>query len=989
MESLRTRQTATVATLNVQLDNLQKALLSERQQTESLGRALDDLSEDLSREAYGRRREISLRLAFLSREEGLAESLRRWIRKSKESFERIHSQDTPPSDNETTLQVVANRTLQDAEGLLESLNGQPALSEDSAGSVARVVASQEAVLTLTRELQYETDRRLQAESRLIQEYLDTSSARMEEPHIDPMGSIVHPTSSDDKGPQTIEPGEKPSPQHTPSSEVVTVALEPTSKESENELVEEPPSRSQISPEDVPSHAEPVVHQLEDQAVSPSIIVADESPETESPSLTNASLTQNPLETTETLETSIPNILPISDTPSDLTTLTSPISPQTLEITQQVPEEDPAEPHLGTPVDSAVTDDHLDVITKDPAVVVEATPEQRHPSSDLGATGIAAVDPSQSPPTSPQLLTTPVLSSPIAPHPSLPVEAPSHCPSPTSETETETTNCEEVGTLPPPSSCVRQSDEPGGGEPHILDVVVPALDAEEEPALRVDSHMHIEVQSSLTGPPIERLDEDEGKALPLIVPTNVHVEEPSFGALPTEDNPVSLSPEPTKEPLPKPPTPKTRAAPPLLLELSPVEGAEIASACLVSPPVPSQAQLIFPTIEDSKTDTPNPKVSLLADLARVRHRYDDLQKAFRDCNLALKELKKNITTSLPSTHPLYQVIQAAVERLDDFNEDARVELEIRVADEERISAGYETLLSVPGAISNSDEVNESEVEVEIKAFIDGSDKGVVKAKERFGKQLEDLQHDIASVKHAMHESPSEVTSPTPTPTLSPASTLSPLYPAHPPVSAPLTKTTGWSSWAGGLLGSPRTAQPVSAARTFGSVMTSPRLRHASFSHLTPNSTSIANGRNTHEECIPNTPNPFASLGLRISMPSHLLTNHSISSTTIYPETSTVSLKPQSSSYSYLSRSPLAGGTGLGGPQKARASSASAMYMLGLGARSGSALPLSSGRSSSGQDLGSSRGSSLGLRSGTGQAFPTMDNGSEDTHKEVEDLNSDIE
>jgi hypothetical protein len=42
------------------------------------------------------------------------------------------------------------------------------------------------------------------------------------------------------------------------------------------------------------------------------------------------------------------------------------------------------------------------------------------------------------------------------------------------------------------------------------------------------------------------------------------------------------------------------------------------------------------------------------------------------------------------------------RLDDFSEDARVELEIRLADEERIARGYATLLAVPGAITSEAE-----------------------------------------------------------------------------------------------------------------------------------------------------------------------------------------------------------------------------------------------------------------------------------------------
>jgi hypothetical protein len=47
------------------------------------------------------------------------------------------------------------------------------------------------------------------------------------------------------------------------------------------------------------------------------------------------------------------------------------------------------------------------------------------------------------------------------------------------------------------------------------------------------------------------------------------------------------------------------------------------------------------------------------------------------------------------------------RLDDFSKDARVELEIRLADEERIARGYATLLAVPGAITSEAEAQDVE------------------------------------------------------------------------------------------------------------------------------------------------------------------------------------------------------------------------------------------------------------------------------------------
>ena len=62
MENLKIRHAATTSTLETQIESLRKSLLFERKQSETLRRALDELSEDISRESYGRRREISLRL---------------------------------------------------------------------------------------------------------------------------------------------------------------------------------------------------------------------------------------------------------------------------------------------------------------------------------------------------------------------------------------------------------------------------------------------------------------------------------------------------------------------------------------------------------------------------------------------------------------------------------------------------------------------------------------------------------------------------------------------------------------------------------------------------------------------------------------------------------------------------------------------------------------------------------------------------------------
>lgn len=107
---------------------------------------------------------------------------------------------------------------------------------------------------------------------------------------------------------------------------------------------------------------------------------------------------------------------------------------------------------------------------------------------------------------------------------------------------------------------------------------------------------------------------------------------------------------------------------------------------------------------------------------------------------------------------------------------------------------------------------------------------------------------------------------------------------------LSKSPTWSTWAGGLLGASR---PTSPAPTFGAVMTDPKLRHSSsLSHM-----QLSRAPSTE------TNDPFASLGLRISMPAHII--------------------PLSNRLSPNRPSP--------NQPRPRTTSASAMYTLGLGAR----------------------------------------------------------
>jgi len=72
-----------------------------------------------------------------------------------------------------------------------------------------------------------------------------------------------------------------------------------------------------------------------------------------------------------------------------------------------------------------------------------------------------------------------------------------------------------------------------------------------------------------------------------------------------------------------------------------------------------------------------------------------------------------------------ILEAALGRLNDYTEGARMELEIRVSDKALLAKGYKALLCVPGAMAASTSVLEDESKVdkstrlEVKTQIEGT------------------------------------------------------------------------------------------------------------------------------------------------------------------------------------------------------------------------------------------------------------------------------
>jgi hypothetical protein len=223
----------------------------------------------------------------------------------------------------------------------------------------------------------------------------------------------------------------------------------------------------------------------------------------------------------------------------------------------------------------------------------------------------------------------------------------------------------------------------------------------------------------------------------------------------------------------------------------------------SPSSPDSPSSLYFSQNYSKSD-------LLTELGNTRTRYDELQRAFRDCHLALRELGQTLQAVPPSSSLPTSALQTILSRLDDFNEDARVELEIRIADEERVARGYATLLAVPWAITSAAEAQD--VEGAVRAFIEGRDATVARAQSLFTRKRDDLEHDIAALKRAVHELPQAQVPSSPSPS------------SRPTTPATANSPSSWTSLAG-LFVSGTSSRPASPSPTFGAVVTSTRTRRA--------------------------------------------------------------------------------------------------------------------------------------------------------------------
>ncbi|KAJ7587909.1 hypothetical protein C8J56DRAFT_1079553 [Mycena floridula] len=151
LSSLKARHEATVDTLTTQINVLSSQLHASETTTERMCTALDDLGKDVMRDMFGRRREVTLRIRLLSREESLHEGLERLVRKGWEALER-------DAQNPALIKLT-----KEAESLLARTGDEVLTDGVSAGSFARLVSAKGIVDTLVQELNTLTVRKMELE----------------------------------------------------------------------------------------------------------------------------------------------------------------------------------------------------------------------------------------------------------------------------------------------------------------------------------------------------------------------------------------------------------------------------------------------------------------------------------------------------------------------------------------------------------------------------------------------------------------------------------------------------------------------------------------------------------------------------------------------------------------------------------------------------------------------------------------------------------
>ncbi|KAG6872405.1 hypothetical protein C0995_009995, partial [Termitomyces sp. Mi166 len=757
LSSLKTRHSATTSTLSSQLLSLRSQLHVSTTQTEILRRALDELGGELAKEAFGRRREVGLRIRMVNREEKVRGELERWVLKVEEAWERERERERVRAEDVDDEDDGGLRKMIDAaRKLLEETFG----GED--GEVGRMVITEAAVRELMLELEREIGRRLELEKIVALAKVEEASA---------VGDGTVGDDDDDEVSKKLEKQTEAPDDLIPDSTSVPVAtfiseiLTPEAKSSDRPIPDdlapltntttpngthEPPSEQHATfastytdtpnnkdeklPHPLPTSAQlpPIPNLGTSVEATPFKIPMKEDafvlvPETSLPTIAETEISQKPApedltpvarSTSVKLEQSPTAPLISTDTPNDKDKRLPHSSPADSQF-PSIP--DPEKSPNGIPAD--IPDIPVQDDTSPLPTVVEAESSYKPTAFANVTTGNGVRE---------YLLDAPATSLPILGD------------IPDEEKENAT---DRLPTLSRPSSI--PSSIPNGTKVPSADIhsypevstrtIVQPLVITTPPDVSSNSTAHQQDLSVKDGKVTSEEDVSSNKSNNMeyhLTPETEHESPPA--PIPLHDRSSPLPSRPTSvESDPKPSNPCL----------------PISNALLPCPtPAPSP-----PTIS---VDGPSPAHPLLADLARTKHRYDSLQRSLRDCHLALESLSVSLESVAIGRVPV-EALRTAAQRLSDYTEDARVELEIRIADEEIVGKGFEMMLCVPGALTTTpslglekdgdqDVMTHSDLENQVEAFVKGTDPSVNKAVRNLSRKLEDIEHDIAVLQRAVHD-----------------------------------------------------------------------------------------------------------------------------------------------------------------------------------------------------------------------------------------------
>lgn len=181
LDNLRTRSASTQTTLRKEVLGLRNRLRAETERSQRLRGASDEMGENMSREAAGRRREVAMRLKMLAVEEKRERKVEIWLDRVRRARDGAEGAVLEPDILEilvdegveaVTPEVAGNEVGKGKQPGWRGLLGKtkPSVETGAIGdesSEARVMLAEELVNTLVLDLQVEMGRRMELEKQRV------------------------------------------------------------------------------------------------------------------------------------------------------------------------------------------------------------------------------------------------------------------------------------------------------------------------------------------------------------------------------------------------------------------------------------------------------------------------------------------------------------------------------------------------------------------------------------------------------------------------------------------------------------------------------------------------------------------------------------------------------------------------------------------------------------------------------------------------------